>query len=77
MSVRAQDGQLKADLQPLLTTVEEASRLLGIGVTKVYDLMRKRTLAFVKIGGATRIELAAIHDYIDRHRVGSKPRITR
>ena len=60
---------------PLVVDVKEAANLLGIGQTKVYDLMRRRELTFVKIGGATRIELAAIRDYIDRNRVGSKPRI--
>lgn len=65
----------KPDLQPMLATVEEASILLGIGLTKVYDLMRRRELAFVKIGRSTRIELAAIRDFIDRERRGSNPGI--
>lgn len=60
---------------PFVVDVKEAGHLLGIGPTKVYDLMRTRKLAFVKIGRSTRIELAAIQDYIDRQRVGSKPRI--
>ena len=61
--------------EPLLLQVEEAAKLLGIGVTKVYDLMRRRELPFVKIGRLTRIELAAIQDFIDRERRGTKPRI--
>lgn len=61
----------------LLLDVEDVADRLGIGVTKVYDLMRRRELSFVKIGRSTRIELAAIQDYIDRNRIGSKPRITR
>ena len=66
------------DIATILVNVEQAGRLLGgIGQTKVYDLMRKRELPFVKIGRSTRIELAAIQDYIDRERRGMKPRITR
>ncbi len=68
-----------ADLgsKPLVVNVGEAGRLLGIKQTKIYDLMRTRQLPFVKIGRSTRIELAAIHGYIDRQRVGSKSRMTR
>ena len=66
------------NIETILVNVEEAGRLLGgIGQTKVYDLMRKRELPFVKIGRPTRIELAAIQDYIDRERRGMKPRMTR
>jgi len=69
------NGQVNSD--PFVVSVEEAGRLLGIKQTKVYDLMRTRELAFVKIGRSTRIELAAIQAYIDRQRIGSKPRIIR
>jgi excisionase family DNA binding protein len=59
---------------PLLVTIREAGRLLGgIGQTKVYDLLRKRELPIVKIGRSTRIDLAAIYAFIDRHRIGNKP----
>jgi excisionase family DNA binding protein len=68
---------IQIDRRALVVNVEEAGRLLGIRQTKVYDLMRKRELPFVKIGRSTRIELAAIQDYIDRRRVGSTRRITR
>jgi excisionase family DNA binding protein len=63
------------ELRPLLYSVQEAAHLLGIGTTKVYDLMRTRSLAFVKIGGGTRIELAAIRDFIGENRVDNKRRI--
>ena len=63
---------------PLLVNVKEAGRLLGgIGQTKVYDLLKKRELPFVKIGRSTRIELAAIQAFIERERIGSKPRVNR
>jgi excisionase family DNA binding protein len=68
-------SEAPASLERLLLPVEDAARLLGIGLTKVYDLMRRRELSFVKIGRSTRIELAAIQDLIDRERRGTKPRI--
>jgi excisionase family DNA binding protein len=62
----------------LLVTLKEAGRLLGgIGQTKVYDLLNKRELPFVKIGRCVRIELVAIQAFIDRQRIGSSPCINR
>jgi excisionase family DNA binding protein len=68
---------MQADSTPLVVNVKEAGRLLGIRLTKVYDLMRTRELSFVKIGRSTKIELAAIQDYINRQRVGNRPRVVR
>jgi excisionase family DNA binding protein len=68
---------MQADATPLVVNVKEAGRLLGIRLTKVYDLMRTRELSFVKIGRSTKIELAAIQDYINRQRVGNRPRVVR
>jgi len=62
---------------PLVVDVKETGRLLGIKQTKVYDLLKTRELPFVKIGRSTRIELAAIHAFIDRQRIGSMPRVNR
>ena len=66
---------MQADATPLVVNVKEAGRLLGIRLTKVYDLMRTRELSFVKIGRSTKIEVAAIQDYINRQRVGDRPRV--
>jgi excisionase family DNA binding protein len=68
---------MPAEATPLVVNVKEAGRLLGIRLTKVYDLMRTRELSFVKIGRSTKIELAAIQDYINRQRIGSRPRVVR
>lgn len=68
---------MHADSTPLVVNVKEAGRLLGIRLTKIYDLMRTRELSFVKIGRSTKIELAAIQDYINRQRVGNRPRVLR
>lgn len=72
------NGDRRTGGVPLLVNAKEAGRLLGgIGQTKVYDLLKKRELPFVKIGRSTRIELAAIHAFIERERIGSKPRVNR
>jgi excisionase family DNA binding protein len=72
------ETQTMTDQKPLLVDLKEAGRLLGgIKPTKVYDLLKNRELPFVKVGRLTRIELAAIHEFIDRNRIGSTPRGSR
>jgi excisionase family DNA binding protein len=50
--------------QPLLLRAEEAARLLGVGRTMVYELMRAGRLRSVKIGGARRITPSALADLV-------------
>lgn len=50
---------------PLLLKVEEAARLLNIGRTRVFDLLRSGQLKSVKIFGARRVPLTSIHSYIE------------
>ncbi len=48
----------------LLYRVEEVAKLLDVGRTAVFDLVRSGELASVKIGGARRIPRQAVDDYI-------------
>ncbi|WIX78679.1 helix-turn-helix domain-containing protein [Amycolatopsis carbonis] len=50
--------------EPLLLRVEEAARLLSIGRTRVYDLVRSGALKSVKVFGARRIPRVSIDSYI-------------
>jgi excisionase family DNA binding protein len=50
----------------LLLSVEEAADLLGVSRTTVYDLLRTRTLASVRIGRCRRISLDVLQEYVDR-----------
>ena len=55
-------------MDKLLLTPEEVAEALGVGRTKVYELMRLRLIESVKLGGSRRIPAAALHDYIERLR---------
>jgi len=55
-------------VERLLLTAEETAELLGIGRTKVYELMRLGLIESVKIHGCRRIPTAAVHDYVDQLR---------
>jgi len=48
----------------LLLTPEEAAELLGIGRTKVYELMLTNALESVKIGTARRIPTDALTEFV-------------
>jgi excisionase family DNA binding protein len=45
---------------PLLVTPKEGQRLLSLGQTKLYGLIKSGKLEIVKIGRATRIKRASL-----------------
>jgi excisionase family DNA binding protein len=53
---------LGKDLQ--LLTVVEVSQILGIGRSKVYELLYKGDLRSVKIGGSRRIRYSDLGEYV-------------
>ncbi len=48
----------------LLLTPVEAARALGIGRTKVYELMAGGLLGSVKIGSARRVAVEALTEFV-------------
>ena len=51
-------------LPALLIRPEDAAAALGIGRTKVYELMRSHALRSVKIGGLRRIPATALAEFV-------------
>jgi excisionase family DNA binding protein len=43
---------------------EDAARMLGVGRTKVYELMRSGALRSVKFDGLRRIPVAALAEFV-------------
>lgn len=54
---------------PLLLCATEVAGLLGIGKTKVYELIAARELRPVHIGRCSRIPYAEVEDYVRRLRL--------
>lgn len=52
-------------MDKLLLTVEETAGLIGIGRTKVFELIASGVLESVRIGGARRVPTAAVADYVE------------
>jgi excisionase family DNA binding protein len=55
-------------MEKLLLTAEETAEILGIGRTKVYELLRVSLIESVKIDGCRRIPTVAVHAYVARLR---------
>ena len=45
-----------------------AARMIGVGRTKLYELISNGELETIKIGKATRITTASLHRLVERHR---------
>jgi len=56
----------KADVLPMLKTVEQMSRISGIGENKLRDLMDGGELEYVQNGNRRLIADAAIWDWYNR-----------
>lgn len=51
--------------EPLLISVPEAARLLGLGRTKLYELIATGEIEVVRIGRAARVPVASLRDFVD------------
>lgn len=54
------------ELPVLLVRPEDAARVLGVGRTKVYELIRSGALRSVRVGGLRRVPVAALNEYVTR-----------
>jgi excisionase family DNA binding protein len=50
----------------MLVCPEDAARVLGIGRTKVYELMRTGALRSVRLDGLRRVPVAALDEFVKR-----------
>ena len=56
-------------VEPICVRVNDAARMIGIGRTKLYELIANGEVETVKIGKATRVTMASLHGLVDRQRV--------
>jgi excisionase family DNA binding protein len=50
--------------KPILVSVVEVARMLSIGRTAAWELVRKQKIKSVKIGRTRRVPIVAIQEYI-------------
>lgn len=58
--------RIDSGLPVLLVRPEDAARMLGVGRTKVYELMHSGALRSVRVGGLRRVPVAALDEYVAR-----------
>lgn len=58
-------------VEPICVRVDDAARMIGVGRTKLYELISSGELETVKIGKATRVTTASLHELVRRQRVTS------
>lgn len=51
--------------RPLLLTVQDAAKYIGIGRTTLYRLMQEGAIASVRVGASRRIPLSSAHAFVD------------
>jgi excisionase family DNA binding protein len=57
--------------QPLLLTVPQACKALGLGKTKVYELIATEGLPVVRFGKAVRISPTSLQQWLERRQPGN------
>jgi excisionase family DNA binding protein len=68
------DGKRGSAVEVELLRVPEAARILGIGTTKIYELMAAGEIEYVKLGTMSRrIPRGAVDDFVARLRGGHVP----
>ncbi|ANY21140.1 Helix-turn-helix domain protein [Tsuneonella dongtanensis] len=55
-------------VEPICVRVNDAARMIGVGRTKLYELISSGELETVKLGKATRVTTASLHELVERHR---------
>ena len=55
-------------VEPICVRVNDAAHMIGVGRTKLYELISSGELEVVRFGKATRITTASLHRLVERHR---------
>jgi excisionase family DNA binding protein len=56
--------QATTNVEPLLLTIPQVGAMLGLGHSKVYDLIRQEGLPTVKFGTATRVPAEELKQWV-------------
>ncbi len=54
----------KTTIEPLLVSIDEAASIVGLGRSKLYELIRDGRIPVVHIGRAVRVPVAALHRFV-------------
>ena len=55
-------------VEPICVKVKDAARMIGVGRTKLYELIASGEIEAIKLGKSTRIMTASLHELVMRQR---------
>ncbi|MBE5073364.1 helix-turn-helix domain-containing protein [Erythrobacteraceae bacterium E2-1 Yellow Sea] len=55
-------------VEPICVKVKEAARMIGVGRTKLYELIASGEIEAIKLGKSTRITTASLRELVMRQR---------
>jgi excisionase family DNA binding protein len=58
--------QTNVAIQPMLLTIPQVAACLGLGRSKVYELMAVEGLPFIKLGSATRVSVVSLQKWVEQ-----------
>lgn len=64
--------QTESEIVPMLKTVEQMSRLSGIGENKLRELMDRGEIEYIQNGNRRLLADSAIWDWYDRRKIPAK-----
>lgn len=56
-------------VDPICVRINDAARMIGVGRTKLYELIASREVETVKLGRSTRVTTASLRELVRRQRV--------
>ena len=57
---------METSIVPILISVHAARKMLGIGHTKIYQLIENKDIKSVKIGSRRMVIVSSVHDLVAR-----------
>ena len=66
------DHQQVHEIERITVRVPQALALLGLGRSKLYELMGEGEIETIKVGKATLIVVQSLHDFVQRRRHNSE-----
>lgn len=55
-------------VEPICVKVNDAARMIGVGRTKLYELIASGEIKVIKLGKSTRITTASLQELVKRQR---------
>ena len=55
-------------VEPICVKVKDAARMIGVGRTKLYELIASGEIEAIKLGKSTRILTVSLHELVLRQR---------